>query len=35
MNFKQLLGGAATLLAVIIVVSAIPDVKRYIRISTM
>ncbi len=35
MNFKQLLGGAAALLAVIIVVSAIPDVKRYIRISTM
>lgn len=35
MNLKRFLGGLAFLLAVAAVVSALPDMKRYIRISTM
>jgi hypothetical protein len=35
MNFKSVLGGLALVLAVMVVVTALPDVKRYIRISTM
>ncbi|MCU1257735.1 MAG: hypothetical protein JWO80_620 [Bryobacterales bacterium] len=35
MNFKNLLSGLAFILAVVVVASALPDVKRYIRISTM
>ena len=35
MNFKNVLGGLALVLAVMVVVTALPDVKRYIRISTM
>jgi len=35
MSFRNFLGGLAMLLAVVAVVSAIPDMKRYIRISTM
>jgi len=35
MNFKNLLTGLAVVLAVAAVVSALPDIKRYIRISTM
>jgi hypothetical protein len=35
MKFKSILGGLALALAIVAVVSAIPDIKRYIRISTM
>jgi hypothetical protein len=35
MSLKNLVGGLALVLAVVVVVSALPDVKRYIRISTM
>jgi hypothetical protein len=35
MNFKNILGGLALALAIVAVVSALPDIKRYIRISTM
>jgi len=35
MNVKNFLGGLAVALAVVAVVSALPDIKRYIRISTM
>jgi hypothetical protein len=35
MSFKSFLGGLAMLLAIVAVVSAMPDVKRYIRISTL
>lgn len=35
MNWKNLLGGLAAMLAVAAIVSSIPDIKRYIRISTM
>jgi hypothetical protein len=35
MNFKSVLGGLALALAIVVVVTALPDVKRYIRISTM
>jgi hypothetical protein len=35
MNFKNVLGGLALALAIVVVVTALPDVKRYIRISTM
>jgi hypothetical protein len=35
MSFRSLLGGLAIVIAVVVVVSALPDVKRYIRISTM
>jgi hypothetical protein len=34
-NYKSFLGGLAILVAVVVVVSALPDVKRYIRISSM
>jgi uncharacterized protein DUF6893 len=34
-SFKNLLGGLAFIVAIVVVVAAIPDVKRYIRISTM
>ncbi len=35
MNWKSVLGGLAMVLAVVAVASALPDLKRYIRISTM
>jgi hypothetical protein len=35
MKLKSILGGLALALAIVAVVSAIPDIKRYIRISTM
>lgn len=35
MSFKNLMGGLALILAVVALVSALPDMKRYIRISTM
>jgi hypothetical protein len=35
MSLKNLVGGLALALAIVIVISAAPDVKRYIRISTM
>jgi hypothetical protein len=35
MNFKRLLGGLAICLAIAAFVSALPDMKKYIRISTM
>jgi hypothetical protein len=35
MRFKSLLGGVALILAIVAVAAALPDVKRYIRISTM
>jgi uncharacterized protein DUF6893 len=35
MNFKNVLGGLALALVIVAVVSALPDIKRYIRISTM
>lgn len=35
MKFKSLLGGLALVLAIAAVVSSLPDIKRYIRISSM
>jgi hypothetical protein len=35
MNYKNILGGLAMVLTVVVIISALPDVKRYIRISTM
>ena len=35
MSFKNLLGGVIMVLAIVAVVATIPDIKRYIRISTM
>jgi hypothetical protein len=35
MTLKNLIGGLALVLAVVTVVTALPDIKRYIRISTM
>jgi hypothetical protein len=35
MSFKSFLGGVVMILAVVVVVSALPDMKRYIRISSM
>jgi hypothetical protein len=35
MNWKSLLGGIALVLAAVAVASSLPDIKRYIRISTM
>jgi NaMN:DMB phosphoribosyltransferase len=35
MSLKSLLGGLAVIVAAIAIISALPDVKRYIRISTM
>jgi hypothetical protein len=35
MKFKSVIGGLALALAVAVVISALPDIKRYIRISTM
>lgn len=35
MSFKNFVSGLAIVLAVVMVASALPDVKRYIRISTM
>lgn len=35
MKFKSLLGGLALVFAIAAVVSALPDIKRYIRISSM
>ena len=33
--FKNLLGGLVAALAVFTLIAAVPDIKRYIRISTM
>jgi hypothetical protein len=35
MNLKSILGGLALALAIVAVVSALPDIRRYIRISKM
>ena len=35
MSFKNLVGGVIMVLAIVAVVATIPDIKRYIRISTM
>ena len=35
MNYRHVLGGLAIALAVVVVATALPDIKRYIRISTM
>jgi hypothetical protein len=35
MKIKSILGGLAFVLGIVVVVSALPDIKRYIRISTM
>jgi hypothetical protein len=35
MSIKSILGGLAILLAVVAVASAMPDIRRYIRISSM
>jgi hypothetical protein len=35
MNLKHVFGGIALALAVVAIAAALPDIKRYIRISTM
>jgi hypothetical protein len=35
MKMKNVIGGIALVLAIAAVVSALPDIKRYIRISSM
>jgi hypothetical protein len=35
MNWKRLFSGVAMLLTIAVVAKAVPDIKRYIRISTM
>ncbi len=35
MSWKNLIGGLAVAIAIVAVVSSLPDIKRYIRISTM
>lgn len=35
MSFKNFLGGLAVALAAMAIVASLPDIKRYIRISTM
>jgi hypothetical protein len=35
MNFKKVIGGMAIALAIAAVAAMVPDIKRYIRISTM
>jgi hypothetical protein len=35
MKFKSFLGSVVVILAAVAIVSSIPDIKRYIRISTM
>jgi len=35
MSFKKFLGGLALGLAIVAVVASLPDMKRYLRISTM
>ena len=35
MSIKNVLSGLAMVLAVVAIVSSLPDIKRYIRISTM
>lgn len=35
MNFRNVIGGIAVVLAVMAVAAALPDIKRYIRISSM
>jgi hypothetical protein len=35
MNFKNVLGGLVLVLTVVAIATALPDIKRYIRISTM
>jgi hypothetical protein len=35
MTFAKVLGGVAMVIAAMVIASSIPDIKRYIRISTM
>ena len=35
MTLRNIIGGLAVVLAVVTVVTALPDIRRYIRISTM
>ncbi len=35
MNLKNVIGGIALALAIAAFISSLPDIKRYIRISTM
>ena len=35
MKFKNVIGGLAVALAIVAIVSALPDIRRYIRISRM
>lgn len=35
MTIKNLVSGLVVVLAVVVIASALPDIKRYIRISTM
>jgi len=35
MSIRAILGGVALVLAIVAVASALPDVRRYIRISSM
>jgi hypothetical protein len=35
MSIRAILGGVAVILAIVAVASALPDVRRYIRISSM
>ena len=35
MSIRAILGGVAVFLAIVAVASALPDVRRYIRISSM
>ncbi len=35
MKLSSVLGGMAMVMAIVLVAAALPDIKRYIRISTM
>ncbi len=35
MTWKNVIGGVAMMMAAALVVAALPDIKRYIKISTM
>jgi hypothetical protein len=35
MSLRSIFGGIAIVLAAVVIASAMPDIKRYIRISTM
>jgi hypothetical protein len=35
MTLRNIIGGLAVVLALVTIVTALPDIKRYIRISTM